>query len=247
MEALGINLGFFLVQVFNFIIVMIVLTTWAYRPVVNLLEQRRQKIAQGLEDARVASEARANAEKEAQKIIAEAQQEANRRVAEATERAEKAAADVRAAAEEERQRILRTGQEDAATERNRILADLRGQVGALAIAAANKVIGESLDEKRQQALIKDFFSGVKGGRVEVLTGSDGGVSGSAAEVTSALPLDDHEQDAIRKDLARTLGGTPAVVFRVDPSILGGLVVRVGDKVLDGSVAGRLEGLRSSLR
>ncbi len=246
MEQLGINLGFFLVQVFNFFIVMIVLSAWAYRPVVNLLEQRKQKIAQGLEDARVASEARANAEKEAQKIIADAQTEANRRVAEATERAEKAAGDVRAAAEEERVRILRTGQEDAAAERNRVLADLRGQVGALAIAAANKVIGESLDEKRQQALIKDFFSGVKAGRVSVLETGDG-LSGSAAEVTSALPLDDLEQDAIRSDLARTLGGTPAIVFRVDPNILGGLVVRVGDKVLDGSVAGKLEGLRTSLR
>jgi F-type H+-transporting ATPase subunit b len=246
MEALGINLGFFLVQVFNFFIVMIVLSAWAYRPVVNLLEQRKQKIAQGLEDARVASEARANAEKEAQKIIAEAQTEANRRVAEATERAEKSAGDVRAAAEEERGRILRSGQEDAAAERNRVLADLRGQVGALAIAAANKVIGESLDQKRQEALIKDFFSGVKAGRVSVLETGDG-LSGTAAEVTSALPLDDGEQDAIRKDLARTLGGTPATVFRVDPSILGGLVVRVGDKVLDGSVAGKLEGLRTSLR
>jgi F-type H+-transporting ATPase subunit b len=246
MAALGVNLGFFIVQLLNFLIVMIVLTAWAYRPVVNLLEKRKQKIAQGLEDARVASEARANAEKEAQKIIAAAQAEANRRVAEATERAEKAAGDVRATAEEERQRILRTGQEDAAAERNRILADLRGQVGALAIAAANKVIGESLDQKRQEALIKDFFSGVKAGRVSVLESGDG-LTGSSAEVTSALPLDDHEQDSIRKDLARTLGGTPADVFRVDPTILGGLVVRVGDKVLDGSVAGKLEGLRSSLR
>jgi F-type H+-transporting ATPase subunit b len=247
MAALGVNLGFFIVQLLNFLIVMIVLTAWAYRPVVNLLEKRKQKIAQGLEDARVASEARANAEKEAQKIIAAAQAEANRRVAEATERAEKAAGDVRSAAEEERQRILRTGQEDAAAERNRILADLRGQVGALAIAAANKVIGESLDEKRQQALIKDFFSGVKNGRVEVLTGSDGGVSDSAVEVTSALPLDNHEQDNIRKELGRTVGSASAVVFRVDPSILGGLVVRIGDKVLDGSVAGKLEGLRTSLK
>ncbi len=245
MEKLGINLGFFIVQVFNFLIVMIVLTAWAYRPIVNLLEQRKQKIAQGLEDARVASEARANAEKEAQKIIAAAQAEANRRVAEATERAEKAATDVRATAEVERARIVATGHEDAAAERNRILADLRGQVGALAIAAANKIIGESLDQKRQEALIKDFFSGVKAGKVNVLQGAEG-VTGQAAEVTSALPLDNHEQDDIRKDLTRTVGGAPAIVFRVDPSILGGLVIRIGDKVIDGSVAGKLEKLRASL-
>jgi F-type H+-transporting ATPase subunit b len=245
MEALGINLGFFLVQLFNFIIVMIVLTAWAYRPVVNLLEQRKQRIAQGLEDARVASEARANAEKEAERIIAQAQAEANKRVAEATERAEKSAGDVRNAAQEERNRILRNAQEEAQEERNRILADLRGQVAALAIAAAQKVVGEALDERRQHGLIQEFFSGIKDNKFTLLEGELN--TGNAAEVTSALPLTDKEQDTVRRDIVDRLGGAPAVVFRVDPSILGGVIIRVGDKVVDASVAGRLEGLRSALR
>lgn len=245
MEALGINLGFFIVQLFNFVIVLIVLTAWAYTPIVNLLERRKQQIAQGLEDARIASEARANAEKEAQKIIAAAQADANKRVSEATERAEKAAADVRTAAEAERTRILHTAQEDGALERNRILADLRGQVAALALAAAQKVIGEALDEKRQHSLIQEFFSGIQGGKFSVLEGEQ--VGGNAAEVTSALPLTAGEQDIVRQDVVAKLGGSPAVVFRVDPAILGGIVIRLGDKVVDASVSGRLEGLRASLK
>jgi F-type H+-transporting ATPase subunit b len=245
MEALGISLGFLLFQIFNFIVLMILLRAWAYGPIVRMLEQRKQRIAQGLEDARVASEARANAEAEAQKILAAAQTEANKRVSEATERAEKAAADVRAAAEQERARILNAAQEDAALERNRILADLRGQVAALAISAAQKVVGESLDERRQHTLIEEFFSGVKGGKFTMLEGE--AVAGNAAEVTSALPLSAEEQETVRRDIVAKLGGSPAVVFRVDPSILGGVVVRVGDKVVDASVAGRLEGLRANLR
>ena len=51
MEALGINLGFFLFQVFNFGILVIILYAFAYKPLVNMLEQRKQKIAQGYEDA----------------------------------------------------------------------------------------------------------------------------------------------------------------------------------------------------
>jgi F-type H+-transporting ATPase subunit b len=245
MEALGINLGFLLFFTLNFIILMIVLRAWAYGPIVRLLEQRRERIAQGLEDARIASEARASAEQEAEKIIAAAQTEANKRVAEATERAEKAAADVRAAAEEERARILRTAQEDAQLERNKMLGDLRNQVATLAMAAANKIVGESLDEQRQHRLIQEFFSGVRGGQIAV----DEGVSldGNAAEVTSALPLTPEEQETVKRDITSRLGGAPAVVFRVDPSILGGLVIRVGDKVLDGSVAGKMEALRTSLR
>jgi F-type H+-transporting ATPase subunit b len=245
MEKLGFNLGFFLVQLFNFIVVAIVLKVWAYEPIVRMLEDRKKKIAQGLEDARVAADARANAEKEAARIVAAAQAEANKRVAEAAGRAEKAAADVRAAAEEERARTLKTAQEEAAFERNRILGDLRGQVAALAIAAANKVIGAALDEKRQRTLIEEFFGGVKAGQVTVLEGET--LSGATAEVTSALPLTEAERDTVKKDIAAKMGGTASVVFKVDPGILGGLVVRVGDKIVDGSVAGRLEGLRVSLK
>ncbi len=241
MAALGVNLGFLLVQVLNFLILLIVLYAWAYKPILRLLDERRQKIAQGLEDARIAGEARANAEHEAQKIVAEAQAEAAKRIREATERAEQATADVRASADAEAQRIKQAATEDIALERNRMLSDLRSQVAALAMAAANKVIGEALDEKRQRALIEEFFSGVRAGKITVVDAAS--ASGAEAEVTSALPLSEQEQAAVKKDLR----GVGSVKFQVDPSILGGLVVRVGDKILDGSVAGRLEGLRQSIR
>lgn len=244
MDALGVNLGFFLVQLLNFIIVAIVLKVWAYEPIVRMLETRKQKIAQGLEDARIAAEARANAEKEAQKILADAQAEANKKVAEASQRAEKAAADIRAATEQDKARLLESAREDALLERNRVLGDLRSQVAALAMAAANKIIGEALDEQRQRALINDFFSGVKSGKVVVLEGAS--VTGAAADVTSALPLTPAEQETVKKDIAARMGATASITFKVDPSILGGLVVRVGDKILDGSVAGKLEGLKQAV-
>jgi F0F1-type ATP synthase delta subunit len=44
-----------------------------------------------------------------------------------------------------------------------------------------------------------------------------------------------------------MGSGASISFRVDPNILGGLVIRVGDKVLDDSVSGKLQGLRQSLR
>jgi F-type H+-transporting ATPase subunit b len=243
LEKLGINLGYFLVQTFNFLILLVVLRVWVYKPIVGLLEKRRQSIAQGLEDARVAAEARANAEKEAEKIIADANRQSGQIVAEAKERAEVAARDVRASAEAEAGKSREKALAEVEEERNRILGDLRGQIAGISIAAAQKLVGEALDEKRQHALLAEFFSGVKAGQVVVLEGST--FKGASAEVTSALPLTVDEQGTVKKEiLSKT--GAEAVTFRVDPSILGGLVVRVGDKVLDGSVAGKLEGLRASL-
>lgn len=243
MEALGINLGFFLFQVFNFLIVLVLLSAWAYRPILNALENRKNKIAQSLEDARIAAEARANAEAEARGILAKAQQEAAERVREATVRAESATEDVRHAAEAEAARIREQAVIDATVERDRILGDLRGQIAALSIAATQKLIGETLDERRQRTLIDEFFSGLRGGRVAVLEGAD--VRGAGAEITSALPLTDQEKALVRSEITGRVGAE-TVAFRVDPNILGGLVVKVGDKIMDASVAGKLENLRTSL-
>ncbi len=125
----------------------------------------------------------------------------------------------------------------SAIERERMLGDLRGQVAALAMAAAQKLIGEALDEKRQRSLIDEFFSGVKAGKVVVLEDAD--LHGASAEIVSALPLTDSEKEFVRQEILAKIGAQ-TVAFRVDPDILGGLVVKVGDKVLDGSVAGQLE-------
>lgn len=244
MEALGLNLGFFLFQVFNFLIVLILLYAWAYKPIVNMLEERKKKIAKGLEDARVASEARSNAEEEARQIITKAQAESAEKVREATERAEAAGNDVLAQAEADAAKAREVALDEAQQERDRILADMRGQVAALAISAAQRLVGEALDEKRQHALIDEFFSGVKAGSVVVLEDEDG-LQGASAEIISALPLTDEEQETVRQDIISKIG-SQTVAFRVDPDILGGLIVKVGDKVLDGSIAGQLDSLRQSL-
>ncbi len=245
MEGLGLNLGYLLVQIFNFAIIFIVLRTWVFKPILGLLDKRRISIAQGLEDARIAAEARENAEKEARAIINQAQTEASQKVREATERAEVAARDVMTEAEEEAAKARENARAEAQLERDRILADLRGQISALAMAAAQRLIGEALDESRQHALIEEFFSGVKTGKVVVLEGEI--VSGAAADVTSALPLNPDEQETVKNDILSKIGEKASVTFRVDPTILGGIIVRIGDKVLDGSVAGQLEELRQGLQ
>lgn len=245
MDKLGINLGFLIVQIINFLIMFVILRKWAFIPIANKLAERRERIAQGVEDARVAAEARASAEQEAEKILAEARTKASAEAAEISKRSEEQAREIKASAEAEAGKAREEALAEVEQERNRVLSEARGQIAMLAMAAAQKLVGEALDEKRQRTLIEAFFSGVKAGKVTVLEGAE--VGGKSATVTSALPLNDAEQEAVKKDVLSKLGGGSEVTFKVDPSILGGLVVRVGDKVLDGSVSGQLEAMRQSLR
>ena len=241
MEKLGINLTLLAAQIVNFILLVLILRGVAYKPMLRFLDNRRERIAKGLEDARKAEERLANIEKDYQARLDAARSEGQKIVAERTQAAEQQAQAILAKANEDTARLHVQAQEEAELERNRILADLRSQVAALSMAAANKLIGAALDEQRQRALVDEFFSGVKTGKIVV---AEPGALAGKVQVTSALPLTEKEQTAINGDL--TGRGASEVEFKVDPKILGGLVLRAGDRVVDGSVAGKMESLKQSL-
>jgi F0F1-type ATP synthase delta subunit len=81
-------------------------------------------------------------------------------------------------------------------------------------------------------LIDDFFTKIP---------ADAKSLSGHVEVVSAMPLSDAEQNKVKKEI-----GASDVSFTVDPSILGGLVVRAGDRVVDGSIRSNLSDLAGSL-
>jgi F-type H+-transporting ATPase subunit b len=238
-EALGLNLGYLLVQIVSFGVLFLILSAWVYKPLVKMLENRKDKIHKGLEDARVAAEARENAEAEAEKIMQAKQAEASDLLRQATARAQDLEKEMKAEAEKEIADMKAQARTEIEAERNQLLGEVRGQIAALAMAATQKLVGETLDAKRQRALIEEFFSGIKDGKVAVVEPAEG----DSAVVTSALPLEEDEKKIIKEQV---LKGQGEVSFKVNPAILGGLIVRIGDKVMDGSVAGQLESMRQSL-
>jgi len=242
---LGINVPFLLSQIVNFGILLIALRIFLWKPLMARLEERREMLRQQQEDAEAVAQARAEIDQERSRILEEARAEANQVLAEARTQARETLEQATSEARQEADELVMQAREDAEEERNRVLGQMREQISALALAAAHKVVGEALDEQRQRALVESFFSGVREGRVEVLPEGMEQLEGPVT-VTSALPLKEAEKDTIRDDLAARLGEGVAVRFQVDPQILGGLVVRAGDRVVDGSMAGRLEQLRQSL-
>ena len=76
--------------------------------------------------------------------------------------------------------------------------------------------------------------------------ASGKATSTKAEVTSAIELSDEEKQQIRQRLAAEHGEGITFTFDVDPALLGGLRVRVGDHLVDNSVASRLAVLRESL-
>ena len=242
-SGLGLN-GFLIVfQLVNFLLLILFLNSLLIRPLLRGLDNRRKRIEESLANAAKADDRLANVEKDYQLRLTEADAVAAKVRAEALQNAQAEIDVLRREALVEAERLKNQARIDAAAERNATLAQLRTQVAGLAMAAANRVIGESLDEKRQQALINDFFSKVPPG---VITDVKSGSGAANVSVTSALPLTPDEQARVKQDLAQQLGAVSDIAFDVDPAIMGGLIIRIGDKVIDGSVAGRMNTLRQSL-
>jgi F-type H+-transporting ATPase subunit b len=239
LSAMGINGPFLISQIVNFLIMFGLLTVLMWKPAKKRLDERQAMLEKQVADSEAAAAQLEKVGEEREKILAEARKEAEGIVSQAYERVEAIKSD----ASDEAKEIIQKAQLDAKEEEQRLLKGVRDQVALLAMAATQKLIGEALDEKRQKVLIDEFFSSVKGGKVVVLEGED--VTGKAAVVTSALPLSSKEQKVIEGDILKKAGAKD-VSFEVDPRILGGLTIKIDDKLFDHSVSSQLAGLKSRL-
>lgn len=232
LAPLGLNFGYLFLQIVGFLLLLLALNFILYRPLIGALGKRRERIAEGLNNARKAEEALASAEADRQKILDEARAESQKIISEARSRAEEAANQIKAQAEEDARRVRSQAETDAASERDRLLAEMRDQIVSLSMAAAHHLIGKSLDDKRQKELVSEFFTSLPKGAKGL---------GDSYMVVTAIPLTAAEKTKFKKDL-----GTESVTFQTDPTILGGVIVRAGSQQLDGSFASQLAELRASL-
>jgi F-type H+-transporting ATPase subunit b len=236
--AMGINGPFLISQIVNFLVLFGLLSILLWKPAKKRLDDRQAMLQKQVEDAEAAAQEREKIGLEREEALAEAKKEADKIIAQAQDRV----GSIKADAEEQAREIIKKAREDAKQEEHNLLKGVRDQVGVLAIAAAQKLLGAALDESRQKALVDEFFSGVKSGKIVVLEGEK--FEGEKAVVTSALPLSDKEKEVIEKDILNRSSGDIAVVFEVEPDLLGGLTIRVGDKMVDHSVLAQLTGMRA---
>jgi F-type H+-transporting ATPase subunit b len=154
-RTFGVDWPHLTAQIISFSIVCGLLYWLAYKPVLKMLETRRQQIAQGQANAEKINAALAGIEAQRQGVMSEAQAQSTRLIAEAREVAtrlrEQEALRATAAAEQ----IVRLAQDAAAQEHARMLADLRHEVGRLVVQTTAAVIGKVLTPDDQRRLAEE--------------------------------------------------------------------------------------------
>ena len=159
LSSLGINGPFLIAQIFNFFVLLIILRRFLFKPMVNMLETRKQRIADGLQAAEMARrEAEAERAQLQSQIDAE-RREAMERVAAASKRGETLAAEIEGSARQDAQKILEDARSEATRERERIIAEAQDQIAELAMLAAEKVLGRELSSRdSQRAFVTEFLA-----------------------------------------------------------------------------------------
>jgi F-type H+-transporting ATPase subunit b len=153
-----VNLFWVIVSALNFIVFFALIWTFAFKPVSRMLDDRRERIEQGLKDAEQARRDRENAEAERVATLAEARKEANDILARAQRLAQETRdADI-AATREELDRMRERATNEIEAEKQRAIGELRGEVADLALAAASRVVGESMTDERQRRLVNEFLT-----------------------------------------------------------------------------------------
>ncbi len=151
-ESFGFDIWIFLSQVISFVIVAVLLKQLAYKPILRVLDERRQRIAEGLLNAEKIKQQLAEAEQRYQEILAKGNSEAQRMIDEARASAgviaERKEQEAIAAAEQ----ILAKAREASALEHERTMSQLKRELGRLVVDTTAKVTGKVLTPEDQRRL-----------------------------------------------------------------------------------------------
>lgn len=141
-QAFGIDAKLIIVQVFNFGILMVALTYFLYKPVLNMLASREEKIAQGIKDAENAARAKASADEEKKAILATANKDAEAVAANAKQYADEKATSIVADAQAKAEGIVKDAEGKSEEIKAQAHKESEAEIAKVAVLAAEKVLKE---------------------------------------------------------------------------------------------------------
>lgn len=152
-RTFGVNWPHLFAQIVSFSFVCLVLYVFAYKPILRMLEARRQQIASGLANAEKIREKLARIEVERQKVLTQANEEGRQLIVEARAAAARIEAEEIKKATAAAEQILIRAREATARDRARLLAELKREVGRLVVETTATVTGKVLtaDDHRRLA------------------------------------------------------------------------------------------------
>ena len=156
--ALGFNLPALVAQLINFALLLIIFRLLLYKPLLKMLDERKQRIQEGLQASDEAKRQLSQTEQEVAKELEKARQQGQEQIAQAQQIAARIQEEARQGARTEAEQLLERARGEIALERDSAIASLRREFADLTITAAERVIKEELDPERHRRLIAEVLT-----------------------------------------------------------------------------------------
>jgi F-type H+-transporting ATPase subunit b len=157
-NTLGLNWAGLIWHALNFIVLLLLLRIALYRPVLKMLDDRKRRVQDSMEQAELARRQAEQAETERQQLLAEMRREAEAIRTRADEQAKRIIAEAGARAQEEGSRILAQAAAERDLLKQQTLAEVRVQIADLVVSAVDRVTRSALDTNAQRTLVQQFLT-----------------------------------------------------------------------------------------
>lgn len=238
---MDINISDLIFAVINFLIMVGILTYFLYKPIIRILDTRKEKIETENSEAKTLLEEAKAARESSEKEIIAAHQEAARLVQEATREGEIKKQSLLEEAKEKSELAFRNAQSDMKIEREKVKMELKEEVVTLAVYIARKIMTSSVpvsSSNRIEELVLQISTPENlkkiGKKITELGKS------ATVELITSEPLSDKERSLINKVLCDADAPNATVLETVSDEIVGGSILFVGDLMFDGSISNKLD-------
>ena len=154
MENLGLNLPLLIAQIINFVILLVLLYFVAYKPILKMLDQRSAKIKESMDEAEAIRQQTANTEEKIRNQLSDARMEGEKILTQAGQLGEKLKEEARQEAHREAETLITRAKSEISRESDKVIDELRQEFIEVAIAAAEKVVKETLDKDKHRQIIE---------------------------------------------------------------------------------------------
>lgn len=151
--------GLFIIQSVVFLVLLFVLGKFAWKPILNAINEREVSIQDALNQAQLARDEMKNLKAENENIIREAKAERDAILKEAREIKEKIVAEAKDAAKTEGDKMIDHARQSIQAEKSAAMADIKNQIGALSVNIAENILQQKLDSSEaQNALVENYLN-----------------------------------------------------------------------------------------
>jgi F-type H+-transporting ATPase subunit b len=157
-SALGINLPALIAQLINFGLLLLFFSVFLYKPLFKVLDERKKRIEEGLEASEESKRRLSQTEEDVAKELDKARQEGQELIVQAQQMAARVQEEGREAARTEGEQLLERARNEIQLERDAAISSLRREFAGLTIAAAERVIHQSLDGEQHRQLIEEVLA-----------------------------------------------------------------------------------------